>query len=132
MSLRLKYHWPSIYKDVHKYCSTCDRCQRAKINSDSKPVPLHPLPVADIFGRWSIDVLGPIHTSRQGYKYILVAIETLSRWPEAFPMKTQEATEIADIMFREIFCRHGSPVSLLSDRGCKFLVTNRHSTLQTL
>jgi len=40
-----------------------------------------------------------------------------SKWCECFPMRTQEAEEIADILFSQIFSRYGA---------CRTLVTDRH------
>ena len=44
-----------------------------------------------------------------------------SRWAEAFPLRTQEATEVASVLYKEIFCRFGAPSCLVSDRGQNFL-----------
>jgi hypothetical protein len=40
---------------------------------------------------------------------------------EAFPLKTQEAQEIADILYSEMFTRYGACRTLVSDRGQNFL-----------
>ena len=40
---------------------------------------------------------------------------------ELFPLRTQEATEVASVLFREIISRYGAPRSILSDRGKKFM-----------
>lgn len=45
----------------------------------------------------------------------------MSRWPEAFPLRSQEASEIAKILYQEIFTRYGAPHTLISDRGQNFL-----------
>ncbi|XP_028417823.1 uncharacterized protein LOC114542487 [Dendronephthya gigantea] len=45
----------------------------------------------------------------------------LTRWPEAFAVSTIEASVIAKLLVNEIFCRHGAPKTLLSDRGKNFL-----------
>jgi hypothetical protein len=52
-----------------------------------------------------------------GYRYLLVVIESLSRWPELIPLKTQTAEELAEKLYSEVFARFGSPTSLLSDLG---------------
>jgi hypothetical protein len=59
--------------------------------------------------------------SKEGYKYILLCVESLSRWPEAIPLKDQTAPSIARALYNEIFTRFGPPKTLLSDRGANFL-----------
>ena len=39
----------------------------------------------------------------------------------SFPLQTQEAKEIADILYNEIFTRYGAPRSIVSDRGRSFM-----------
>jgi transposase InsO family protein len=48
-------------------------------------------------------------------------VDSFSKWPECFPLKTQEASEVADVLFREIFSRYGAPKTLISDRGRNFM-----------
>ena len=63
------------------------------------------------------DTIGPLPKSSEGYKYILVAVEHLSKWCEIIPLKTASATDIAEALFREVFCRFGPPAAVLSDRN---------------
>ena len=53
----------------------------------------------------------------QKYKHVLLDVESYSKWCECFPLRTQAATEVAAVLFREIISRYGSPVVLVSDRG---------------
>ena len=64
-----------------------------------------------------MDMLGPLTPSTEGYNYILVCTEWMSRWVEAIPLHNQEAATIAKALHKEIFCRYGAPRTLLSDRG---------------
>ena len=68
-----------------------------------------------------MDILGPITTSKEGYKYILLVVDSFSKWPEAFPLKTQDSKEIAKVLYSEIFARYGAPRVIVSDRGQNFL-----------
>ena len=120
-SIRAKYYWPRMYRDILAYVKSCQICQFSKTPRNSKKAPLKAMPINDRFERWHIDILGPIKESSQGYKYILLVVESFSRWSEAFPLKTQEASEIANILYREIFTRFGAPHILVSDRGRNFL-----------
>ena len=48
-------------------------------------------------------------------------VDHLTKWVEAFAVPNQTAETIAHLLVEEIFCRHGAPQQLLSDRGANFL-----------
>jgi transposase InsO family protein len=45
----------------------------------------------------------------------------LTRWPEVFAVKNQEAVTIAGLIVDEVIPRHGAPEYLLSDLGSNFM-----------
>ena len=65
----------------------------------------------------------------QGYKYLLVMIDTFTGWIEGFPTWTEKAEEVVKKnnnkqtttkLFHEIIPRFGLPRSLQSDNGTSF------------
>ena len=77
--------------------------------------------LTDIFERWGIDIVGPLPITREGNRYIVVAIDYFSRWPEARPLKTANAETVVTFIYEEIICRFGPPRILQSDRGTHFV-----------
>ena len=120
-AIRLKYWWPKLYQTVHDYIKHCDICQRIKVDRHQHPAPLHPLPVDEVFSRLHMDILGPLPKTKEGYQYCLVIIDSFSKWCGSFPLITQEATEIASVLYNEIFTRFGAPHTIVSDRGRNFM-----------
>ena len=120
-SLRNKYYWPSMYEDIRQYVRTCEVCQQSKRAFNAKPPPLQPQALDDLFGRWQMDILSGLPTTKDKYKHILVMVDSCSKCVELFPLRTQEATEVASVLFREIICRYGAMRSILSDRGRNFM-----------
>ena len=120
--IKQKYFWPRMYSDIDKYLRSCTSCQQAKTHYQqrNKP-PLTPLPIEPLFSRWHIDFLGPLRTAHDGSKYILLVVESFSRWCEAFPLKSADAVSVAKVLYTDIFTRYGAPVSLVSDRGQQFM-----------
>ena len=119
--IRRKYFWQSMYQDVVNYVKSCEVCQQSKrdFRKDKIP-PLQPLPVAEPFGRIHMDFLGPIKDV-DGYKHILLIVDSFTKWPECFPLKTQEATEVSKILYNEIICRYGAPSAIVTDKAQNFM-----------
>nr|GEZ99567.1 reverse transcriptase domain-containing protein [Tanacetum cinerariifolium] len=75
------FFWPTIYKDAHELVKNCDSCQRQGQISQRDEMPQHSIQICEIFDVWSIDFIGMFPSSR-GNKYILVAVDYLSKWVE--------------------------------------------------
>jgi len=54
------YWWPTLFKDTHDFCKSCDKCQkigRLKTKSLAKLVTTLP---EEPFTKWGLDFLGPM------------------------------------------------------------------------
>ncbi|GJU21158.1 reverse transcriptase domain-containing protein [Tanacetum coccineum] len=67
---------------------------------------------------WGIDFMGPFPSSR-GNKYILVAVDYLSKWVEAKALPTNDARVVCKFL-KTLFSRFGAPRAIISDRGTHF------------
>uniref|UniRef100_A0A8C3TPZ6 Integrase catalytic domain-containing protein n=1 Tax=Catharus ustulatus TaxID=91951 RepID=A0A8C3TPZ6_CATUS len=56
----------------------------------------------------------------QGYKHLLVLVDHLTHWVEAFPTKKETAEVVAKIILEEIVPRYGLVNNIDSDRGSHF------------
>src|SRR6266542_4037295 len=75
----------------------------------------------DIFERWGVDIVRPLLITKEGNRYIVVAIDYFSRWPEARPLKVANANTVTTFLYEEIICRFGTSKILQSDRGTYFV-----------
>jgi len=82
--LQSGFYWPTMFKDTHAFCKTCENCQKLGFISKRHMMPLIPILVIEIFDCWGIDFMGPFPPSF-GFLYILVAIDYVSKWIEAIP-----------------------------------------------
>ena len=81
-AIRERYYFPGMYQIISMYVTTCDLCQRMKIDRKRQLPPLTPMPVEDVFSRWHMDILGPL-PKVNGYQYILLVVDSFSRWCES-------------------------------------------------
>nr|GEY81788.1 reverse transcriptase domain-containing protein [Tanacetum cinerariifolium] len=89
------FFWPTIYRDAHDLVLRCK-----------------------IFDVWGINFMGPFSSS-SGNKYILVAVDYLSKWVEANALPTNDARVVVKI-FKSLFDRFRTPRAIISDHGTHF------------
>ncbi|GJS37142.1 reverse transcriptase domain-containing protein [Tanacetum coccineum] len=65
-----------------------------------------------------IDFMGPFPSSR-GNKYILVAVDNLSKWFEAKTLPTNDARVVVKFL-KSLFARFGTPRAIISDHSTYF------------
>ncbi|GJU15655.1 reverse transcriptase domain-containing protein [Tanacetum coccineum] len=67
--------------------------------SQRDEIPQNAIQFCEIFDVWGIDFMGPFLSSR-GNKYILVAVDYLSKWVEAKALPTNDARVFAKVMLK--------------------------------
>nr|GEV20320.1 reverse transcriptase domain-containing protein [Tanacetum cinerariifolium] len=112
------FFWPTIYKDAHEFVKNCDSCQRQGKISQRDEMPQSSIEICEIFDVWGIDFMGPFPSSR-GNKYILVAIDYLSKWVEVKALPTNDARIVCKFL-KSLFARFGAPRANISDHGTHF------------
>ena len=115
-----RYYWPGIFKDIAQYCCTCEVCQRSTpqkpLRAEMIPLPL----ISQPFQRIAMDLVGPLPKSRRGNRFILTIVDYATRYPEAIPLSSTEASRIAKELVT-VFSRTGIPEEILSDQGANFM-----------
>ena len=70
--------------------------------------------------RVAIDIIGPLPETEQGNRYLLVAMDYFTKWPEVYPLPNQGAITVARALIGGFFCRFGLPLEIHSDQGRNF------------
>jgi len=117
---RERFYWVNYCDDVKAWCRQCDKCAASKGPSTRSRGSMKQYNVGLPFERMAIDVAGPFPETERGNKYILVATDYFSKWPEVFAIPNQEATTIVEVLFNNVFSRFGVPLELHSDQGRNF------------
>ncbi|KAK1419647.1 hypothetical protein QVD17_28881 [Tagetes erecta] len=121
------FYWPTVFKDALELVSSCDACQRSGNISSRNEMPQNPIQVVEVFDVWGIDFMGPFPMSQKN-RYILVAIDYVSKWVEAQALPTNDGRVVVQFL-RKLFARFGTPKALISDRGTHFCNAQMEKTL---
>nr|GFC58952.1 reverse transcriptase domain-containing protein [Tanacetum cinerariifolium] len=81
-------------------------------------MPQNSIQVCDIFNVWGIDFMG-LFLSLRGNKYIIVAVDYLSKWVEAKALLTNDARVVCKFL-KSLFASFGTPRAIISDHGTHF------------
>ncbi|KAJ8364485.1 hypothetical protein SKAU_G00133160 [Synaphobranchus kaupii] len=118
--LRGKFHWPGCRHDVELHVHCCNSCTAQKGPNQRSRAPLQQHLVGAPMERVGVDVLGPFPVTDSGNRYILIAMDYFTKWPEAFAVPDQSAATTAERLMEEMFTRFGAPAELHSDQGRNF------------
>ena len=82
------------------------------------------------FETWAIDFVGPFpkQGKRIGARYIITAVEYVTKWAEAEPVPSCTKEVATKFIYENIITRFGCPLTLISDQESHFI----NQTIQIL
>ena len=117
--IKCHYYWKGMNKDIRKYIANCTLCHREIANVQS-----YPLQMTEIlewpFDKITIDLVTECETSTSGNKHILIIIDHLTGWPEAFLIPDKQADTIVSTFINQHIPIYMCPRYILSDNGPEF------------
>jgi hypothetical protein len=120
--LKLYVTWPGMFRDVEEYIKNCEICQKNKFTGPYTKAPFQETDTQSVpWNKIYLDVVGPLNTTEDGYKYILTCQDNLSKYLIAIPMQTQTTEEIALLFLRHIVLVYGIPQIVVTDQGSQFM-----------
>jgi len=118
--IRLSFTWPTLTSDCKKYCQTCSSCQKRARKTYHDRAPIAPIPRSDLaFSHFFMDTLGPIFNHPVEYNYCLILVDSATRWPAAFPLKSLSAKSVCDALL-QLWMVTGICSTLSSDNATNF------------
>ncbi len=118
--LKDQYWFPRMRSAVEEYVKMCGVCQRFK----KKPPlsePLHPLEPASVLERVHVDIIGPIHKSSDGNTYILLLVDSATKYVFVRALPDKTAVSVAKMILEEFICTFGIPTCIYTDGGKEFV-----------
>ena len=140
--IRQHYYWPAMRGKVEQYLCNCHVCKRAKVSRDAYNGLLQPLPVPE--RPWvdlTMDFVVGLPKSQgynnsKPYDAILMVVDRLSKERHYIPCTEEDngtsAEATAAMFLRHVWCYHGLPISLTSDRGPQFALKMWNSLCKLL
>nr|GEV58026.1 putative reverse transcriptase domain-containing protein [Tanacetum cinerariifolium] len=120
--LKQLYWWPNMKADIATYVSKClTRSKvKAKHQNLSGLIQQPEIPVWK-WERITMDFIVGLSRTPSGYDSIWVIVDRLTKSAHFLPVKTNDIMEkLTQLYLKEIFCRHGVPISIISHRDSKF------------
>ena len=106
-------------KDITRHCLLCAACaEHGPSLHHESPNLAYPI----VYAPWdslSIETL-KLPLTENGFHYLLVCIDSFSRFSILVPLKDKSACSVARTLIDEVICRYASPKLLLSDNGTEF------------
>jgi hypothetical protein len=80
---------------------------------------LQMIPPSWPFAVRGLDIVGPFPRAVEGYRFLYIAIDKFTKWPEPTPVvniNKQSAVKFT----KSIICRFGAPNRIITDNGSQF------------
>ncbi|WVZ63832.1 hypothetical protein U9M48_013430 [Paspalum notatum var. saurae] len=130
--LKQKFWWTRMKREIAKYVSECDVCQRVKADHLKPAGMLQPLALPT--WKWEdihMDFIVGLPRTQKGYDSIWVIIDRFTKSAHFIPVKNRyNAQNYAEIYISRIVSLHGVPRTITSDR-CSLFVSHFWEQLQT-
>ena len=92
------FYWPDMGRDITTFCQACHHCQkRAKKTHSKAPLVITAPSISQPFDKVAIDIVGPLPMTKKKNRFELTYIDLGLRYPEAAPLRTVTARDIATV-----------------------------------
>jgi hypothetical protein len=118
-AFRQGFYWPTALEDATELVGTCESCQFFKWQIHQPAQTLNMIPLSWPFATWGFDILGPFPRAQGGYRFLIVAIDTFTKWVEAEPVGWINKENTVKFL-RSIVMRFGVPHRIILDNGTQF------------
>lgn len=125
-------HWKNMRETVQQVVQSCTECARAKTNPHTTTVEMmSPMETPETpWFRVNCDLCGPLPVSNN-HKYILIIIDSLTKYVIGVPLIDQTADSLVNAFTRNLISLHGCPKIVVTDNGKNFISTKFTSLLKS-
>ena len=70
---------------------------------------------------WGItNIIGPLAIGRNPFKFLIIVIDSFTKWVEAEPIVTITEAKITSFVWKNVVCKFGIPNVIISENGKQF------------
>lgn len=122
-NIKRRYFWSGLEEDIKNYVQKCEKCQKEKYSRYTKEPMTITTTATEAFQKIFMDVVRPLERDEENFSYILTIQCELTKYIEAYPMKTKSTKEVAEKFVNNFILRFGIPEIIATDRGTEFIST---------
>ena len=120
-SMKSRYFWTAMTKDILDYCASCEQCARTKrMTRPIKPPLTIREPSPRPYDTINLDALERLPTTGKGNSHIFVCVDYYSRYVICFAVPDLTAVTFARSFHDRVICRFGAPRRIVMDNGKAF------------
>ena len=117
--IKCQHYWKGKIKHICRYINNYALCEREKTRTKE-----YPLQMTDIqdrpFDKITIYLVSDLNVSKPGNWHILIIINHLTIWPEAFPIPDKKTDTVVHVFINNYLPINMCPHFILSDNGTEF------------
>ena len=112
--LKEKYWCPGLYRDVHRFVTTCKSCQMHSVVRHRDE--LHPTCPPTAHFKWMVDLVTmPMGVGQM--RYLVLAREDLTNQVKGGALQNKTTATVCRFLIEEVVCRYGCVGKIVADRG---------------
>jgi hypothetical protein len=120
--VREKFFWLNMRRDVNRFVSACRVCQTTKSWQQNMSLYILLLVPKEPWNYISMDFVLGLPRTQRGHDSVFVVVDHFSKMAHFIPCrKTNDASQVVHLFFRETIRLHGIPKTITSDKNTKFL-----------
>jgi len=119
-TLRRYMNWPTMVVDVYKHVEQCPACAKNSLSERKHTTLMRLFPADEPFSGLSMDLLGPLPTSKGGHKHVLVICDRFTKLTRAIPLRETTVLTVASAFKDTWVAAYGIPYTVLTDNGPQF------------
>lgn len=109
-----------MLQDANEFVKKCENYQRFENIQHLHAVEMTSITSPWPFSQWRIDLLGLFPEGKGQTKYVVIAINYLTKWAEAEALARIISFQIQTFVWKNIICIFGLPRVIILDNGMQF------------
>ncbi len=118
--IQKRFAWYKSKEDVELYLKTCTTCAKFARPTKTPRATMGTVRSGAPMERIACDIMGPLQETENHNRYILVVEDYFTKFVEAYPLPSQEASVIADTIVNQWISHYGAPYEIHTDCGSNF------------